>query len=174
MQLDWFHAYAGHLAAVGTSLLWTVTTLFFAAAGKRVGATVVNATRICFACALLAITHRCLQGVWLPEVTWTQVAFLGVSGIVGLTIGDQAIITAFVEVGPRLALLVTTTSPLGAALLGRIFLGERLPEAAWLGMAMTVGGILWVIAANAIRTNVAVCASTRWPPACPMPILLSR
>jgi len=145
MELGWLHAYVGQLAGVGTSLLWTITTLFFTAAGKRVGVTVVNATRISFACVLLAVTHRCLQGVWIPVVPWTQAAFLGVSGIVGLTIGDQAIIAAFVEIGPRLALLVTTTSPLWAAFFGRVFLGEHLPGTAWLGLAMTVGGILCVI-----------------------------
>jgi len=145
MELGWLHAYVGQLAGVGTSLLWTVTTLLFTAAGKRLGATVVNATRITFACGLLAVTHRYLQGVWIPEVSWTQAAFLGVSGIVGLTIGDQAIIAAFMEIGPRLALLVTTTSPLWAALFGRVFLGEHLPGAAWLGLVMTLGGILLVI-----------------------------
>jgi len=145
MGLGWLEAHIGPLAGIGTSLLWTVTTLFFTAAGKRLGATVVNATRITFACGLLAVTHRYLQGVWIPEVPWGQVVCLGLSGIVGLTVGDQAIIAAFVEIGPRLALLVTTTSPLWAALLGRLFLGERLPGAIWLGMAMTVGGILWVV-----------------------------
>ncbi len=145
MEFDWLHAYVGQLAGVGASVLWTATTLFFTAAAKRVGTTVVNATRIAFAFGLLAVTHRWLQGVWIPQVPWTQAAFLGVSGIVGLTIGDQAIIAAFVEIGPRLALLITTTSPLWAALFGWVFLGERLPGVAWLGLAMTVGGILLVL-----------------------------
>ncbi len=145
MGLGWATAYVGQLAGVGTSLMWTITTLFFTAAGKRVGTTVVNATRITFACGLLALTHRYLQGVWIPMIPWTQTAALGVSGIVGLTIGDQAIIAAFVEIGPRLALLITTTSPLWAALLGRVFLGERLPASAWLGLAMTIAGIILVL-----------------------------
>jgi len=63
MELGWLSAYVGQLAGVGTSILWTFTTLFFTAAGKRLGTTVVNATRICFACCLLAVTHRYLQGV---------------------------------------------------------------------------------------------------------------
>lgn len=145
MELGWIHAYVGQISGVGASLLWTITTLFFTAAGKRVGTTVVNASRISFACVMLAVTHRYLQGVWIPDVPWTQAAFLGVSGILGLTIGDQAIIAAFVEIGPRLALLVTTTSPLWAAFFGRVFLGERLPGGAWLGLALTVGGIFCVI-----------------------------
>lgn len=137
--------YVGEIAGVGTSLLWTVTTLFFTAAGRRVGATVVNATRITFACLLLAITHRCLQGAWVPDAPATQVVYLAASGVLGLTIGDQAIITAFVEIGPRLALLVTTTAPLWAALFGYMFLGERLAASAWLGLVLTVGGIVWVL-----------------------------
>ena len=137
--------YTGQIAAVGTSVLWTFTTLFFTAAGKRVGATVVNATRICFACLLLALTHRYLQGYWVPDIPSQQLLYLAVSGLVGLTIGDQAIIAAFVEIGPRLTLLLTTTAPLWAALFGFVVLGEELPGTAWLGMALTIGGILWVI-----------------------------
>ena len=145
MEGAWLQAYVGQLAGIGTSLLWTVTTLFFTAAGRRVGATVVNATRIVFACILLGLTHRWLQGIWIPDVPMRQAVFLAFSGLLGLTIGDQAIIAAFVEIGPRIALLVTTTSPLWATLFAYVFLGEQLPATAWIGMTLTLGGILWVI-----------------------------
>ena len=60
-------AYIGHAAGLTTSLLWTMTSLFFTAAGKRIGPTAVNASRIAFAIVLLALTHRFLNGVWIPE-----------------------------------------------------------------------------------------------------------
>lgn len=145
MDLTALNPYLGQIAGVATSILWTITSLFFTAAGRRVGATVVNATRILFACVLLAITHRLLQGFWLPDVPAAQVGYLALSGLLGLTIGDQAIIIAYVEIGPRLTLLVSTTSPLWAALLARLVLGEHLPSAAWLGMAITIAGILVVV-----------------------------
>jgi len=62
-----------------------------------------------------------------------------------LAIGDQALFTAYVDVGPRLAMLVMTSAPVFAALFGWAQLGERLELLDWLGMAVTLGGIAWVI-----------------------------
>ena len=86
-----FHVYRGELAGVATAALWTVTALVFSAAGKRIGATIVNLTRIVVAILLLAVTHRLLQGVWIPDVNRGQVFYLALSGVVGLAIGDQAL-----------------------------------------------------------------------------------
>lgn len=138
--------YSGAAAGLATSALWTATSLFFTAAGRRLGPTVVNIIRIWFAVLLLGITHRLLSGQWIPDALAGQVVFLALSGVIGLTIGDQALFTAFVDIGPRMALLIMTLSPLLAALLGWIVLGETLGATAWLGMAMTIGGVGWVVA----------------------------
>ena len=138
-------AYIGPAAGVATSLLWTTTSLFFTAAGRRIGPTTVNGTRIALAVVLLGITHRLLAGTWLPEASTRQVLLLAASGIVGLTIGDQALFTSFLHVGPRIAMLVMTTSPLFAALFGYLALGEVLHGVAWVGMAMVIAGVAWVV-----------------------------
>jgi len=136
-----FDPYIGHLAGIATAALWTGTSIFFTGAGKRIGPTAVNAFRIGFAVMLLAGTHRYLAGQWVPDLVGRQVVFLALSGIVGLSIGDQALLTAFVDIGPRLTTLIMTTSPLFAALLGRIVLGETLAWYACIGIAMTVAGV---------------------------------
>ncbi len=138
-------SYVGYLAGVTTALLWTATSLFFAAALKRISVTWVNSSRMLFAVAMLAVTHRLYFGVWLPNVNVQQVWYLAVSGVLGLTIGDQALLTAFGDIGPRRALLVMTLAPLLAALFGRAGLEERLPWLSWAGIVMTVGGVGWVI-----------------------------
>jgi len=135
----------GAAAGVATSALWTLTSLLFTAAAKRLGSLVVNTLRICMAVVLLGITHRLLTGLWLPDVNSRQVLFLGLSGLLGLAIGDQALFTAYVDIGPRLAMLVMTSAPVFAALFGWAQLGERLELLDWLGMAVTLGGIAWVI-----------------------------
>jgi drug/metabolite transporter (DMT)-like permease len=137
--------YLGHIAGVTTAVLWTATTLFFTAAGKRIGTTMVNSLRIVAAIVLLAITHRLINGCWMPSAVAGQVFYLAISGVVGLSIGDQALFAAFVEIGPRLSSLVMTTSPLWAAFLGWLVLGEALEGWAWLGMGMTISGIAWVV-----------------------------
>ncbi len=145
-MIEGYHAQLGFAAGVATSLLWTVTALSFTAAGKRMGATPVNTFRIFVAIALLCLTHRLLAGTWWPDVLPSQVLLLGLSGIVGLSIGDQALFVSFVDIGPRLSMLIMTTSPLCAAFLGWAVLGEQLAGASWIGIALTVAGVAWVVA----------------------------
>ncbi len=137
--------YIGHLAGISTALLWTATSMFFTAAGRRIGPTAVNFSRMLFAIVLLGATHRLLFGGWMPDVVTRQVVFLALSGLVGLTIGDQALLTAFVDIGPRLSILIMTTAPLFAAFFGWVVLGERLSAIAALGVAMTVAGVAWAV-----------------------------
>ncbi|MBN2447671.1 MAG: DMT family transporter [Phycisphaerae bacterium] len=144
-MLDSLNAYVGPAAAVATSVLWTATSILFTAAGRRIGATVVNGSRIILAIILLGVTHRLIAGVWVPPAIPGQIIYLALSGIVGLAIGDQALFTAFVLIGPRLSMLVMTTSPLMAAVFGWVVLGEALGAWAWIGIALTVGGVGWVV-----------------------------
>ena len=140
-----FDAYIGSAAGVATSLLWTATSLLFTAAGKRIGPTIVNATRISFALVLLGLTHRLLAEQWIPNANARQVVYLALSGVVGLSIGDQALFTSFVHIGPRLAMLIMTTSPLFAAFFGWVMLGETLGGMASVGVLVTVSGVAWVV-----------------------------
>ena len=140
-----FDAHLGQAAALATSMLWTATSLLFTAASKRIGPTIVNAARIFLAIGLLGLTHLLLTGAWLPQAVTGQVLFLALSGLIGLTIGDQALLIAFVDIGPRLAMLLMTTSPLFAALFGWVALGEALGAIALMGIALTIGGVAWVV-----------------------------
>jgi drug/metabolite transporter (DMT)-like permease len=138
-------AYVGPAAGVATSLLWTATSLLFTAGGRRIGPTAVNASRILLAIVLLTVTHRLLTGGWVPDVNARQVVFLALSGVVGLAIGDQSLFTAFVDIGPRRAMLIMTTAPLFAALFGWLALGETLGRLSWIGMGLTIAGVAWVV-----------------------------
>jgi drug/metabolite transporter (DMT)-like permease len=151
--------YVGHAAGLATSLLWSMGALFFAAAGRRIGPAIVNPTRIGIATLLLAVTHRLLNGAWIPVATGRQVLLLALSGLVGLSIGDLALFTAFVRIGPRLAMLVMTTAPIFAALFGWLALGETFGPLGWLGMGLTIGGVAWVVLERPVAGSVLVGAS---------------
>ncbi len=137
--------YIGPAAGVATSLLWSFTSLFFTAASRRLGAATVNAVRIFMAVTLLGVTHRLLTGTWIPAAQGRQVLYLALSGLIGLSIGDLALFTAFVRIGPRLTMLVMTAAPVFAAVFGWLALGEVPRGLAWAGMALTIGGICWVV-----------------------------
>ncbi|MBU0637730.1 MAG: DMT family transporter [Planctomycetes bacterium] len=144
-MLAMLDTHIGLAAGVLTSVLWTGTSLLFTAAGRRMGPTAVNGLRLTLACLLLGFTHRLLAGTWVPDVLTRQVVFLALSGIIGLSIGDQALFTAFVNIGPRLAMLIMATAPIFATLLGWAVLGETLPPMAWVGVALTMAGVGWVV-----------------------------
>jgi drug/metabolite transporter (DMT)-like permease len=137
--------YLGHTAALFTSVLWTFTSMFFTAGGRRLGSSIVNAVRIPIAVALLATTHFILTGRWWPDLLPLQVLYLALSGFIGLSIGDQALFTAFVDIGPRLSMLLMTTSPIFAAAFGFAFLGESLSPLGMLGIVITISGVAWVV-----------------------------
>lgn len=140
-------AYVGPLAGLATSVLWTFTSLLFTSAGRRIGVTPVNTIRIFAAVVFLALTHAALspEHRFFPALAPWQCLLLALSGLVGLTIGDQALFTAFMDIGPRLALLAMTTAPLMAAFFGWLSLGEVVTPAAWLGIACTLIGVAWVL-----------------------------
>ncbi|PHQ82176.1 MAG: hypothetical protein COB69_02615 [Phycisphaera sp.] len=131
---------------MSASAFWVLTTIFFTAGGKRIGVTCVNTLRIIIAIGLLGTTHLILFGHAVPHVPTMQMwMYLALSGVIGLSICDQALFSAFLVIGPRKALLYMTTSPIFAAVFGFFILHERLGPAAIAGMLITLGGIAWVV-----------------------------
>lgn len=137
--------YIGELAGITTSLCWAVTSVLFTAAVRRLSPVLVNTYRILVAVVLLGITHRLLGGTWWPQCPWRALAYLAGSGIVGLVIGDQALLTALRDVGPRIVMLIMATAPVFATLFGWLALGETLGYWAVAGMVVTMAGVAWVV-----------------------------
>lgn len=154
--MDWFDRHVGELAGLATSCLWTATSLFFNAATRRIGPVAVNATRLALAVVLHLLTFALLTGQFFPQALPMQTVYLAASGLVGLTIGDQALFTAFLYIGPRLGVLMMVTAPLWAAFFGWAALGETLPTAAWLGIVLTVIGVSWVVLERPNGTSAAL------------------
>jgi len=139
-------AYLGELAALATSLSFSLGSTAFTAAGRRIGSLVVNRTRLVLAVTFLSITHWVLLGSPLPtNATSDQWFWFGLSGFVGLVLGDIFLFQAFVLIGPRLSMLMMSLAPVLATLQAWAFLGEILSGWQIFGILLTVGGIGWVV-----------------------------
>ena len=145
----------GETAAVATSCLWTITSLFFTSAGKKIGSLSVNAYRTVMAVGFLVLTHAILLGTILPMATNEQWFWMGVSGVVGLGIGDLAYFGALVAIGPRRSVLLMASSPIFTSIVAYLMLGETIPGLAILGIAITLGGIVVVILEEEERSGEA-------------------
>jgi len=138
-------SFLGQLAALTVSALFALTSTFFTLGGRQVGSMVLNRTRLLLAVAFVALAHP-LLGIPLPlHAEAGRIAWLAISGVFGLVMGDGFLFMAFLAIGPRLSMLLMALNPAIAALLAWIFLGEALTALQVFAMALALVGIAWVV-----------------------------
>jgi len=143
--------YGGETAALLTAACWSISGTAFEAAGRRIGSLSLNLIRLLIAFAFHSALGLARTGEILPwradDEAW---AWLAASGLVGFTFGDLFLFRALVLIGARLTLLVAlSATPVLTALFGFVALGEALSPVRWVGMALTVAGVAWVLAERA-------------------------
>jgi drug/metabolite transporter (DMT)-like permease len=146
--------FLGELASLATSVSFSFGSTFFTLGGRRVGSLVLNRIRLLLAIFFLSITHWVFLGSPIPfQAEPDRWFWLGLSGIVGLVIGDFFLFQAFVWIGPRLSMLMMSLAPVFAAVEAWIFLGETVSLAQIGGIIITLIGIGWVVMGRSPRKN---------------------
>jgi drug/metabolite transporter (DMT)-like permease len=135
----------GETAAVVTSCLWTTSSLCFTSAGRKIGSLSTNAYRTLIALGFLVIAHLVLLGTIFPLANNQQWFWMGISGVVGLGMGDGGLFAAYVMIGPRRSVLVMALAPIFASIGAFLMLDELLPQLAIIGIAVTLAGVVIVI-----------------------------
>ena len=137
----------GELAALTAAALWACSSLIYSR-------TRLSAWQINFGKNILASLILCLHLYILTSLTGRSMfaadrntwILLAISSIVGIVIGDTFYFRSLQLLGPRRALIVSTTSPVFATIAGWIGLGESLEIVSLLGIFLTLAGITIVIA----------------------------
>ena len=138
--------YLGELAAIITSTTYAINSAIFTLAGREVGSAVVNRLRLIVASLLLIAAQWIFLGApWPVGVELDRWIWLGLSGIVGLVVGDAFLFQAFVLVGPRVSMLMMSLAPILAAFTAWVFLGEALTLWQIMGIFITIVGVMWVV-----------------------------
>ncbi len=120
----------------------------FESAGKRVGALSLNLIRLVIGLVFLAIYNTIVNGEFFPTATNYQWFWLALSGLIGFVLGDLFLFRAFIMIGARISMLLMALVPPIAALIGWITLGERLSGMEFLGMGITLSGIVLVMSSK--------------------------
>lgn len=136
--------YRGELAALGAALIWAVASVIYTRLGRQLSALILNFVKGLIAIALLIVTLLFL-GNLLPSVSPHSLTLLILSGILGIGLGDTAYFEALNCLGPRRSLILEALAPPLAAILALIFLHENLLLQGWLGILLTVCGVIWVV-----------------------------
>jgi drug/metabolite transporter (DMT)-like permease len=140
--------FIGELAAIGTSLAFSIGSVLFTFAGREIGTGVLNRIRLALALFFTIILHRIFVGAFYPVNTPSNTFFwLAASGIVGFVIGDALLFKGFVLVGPRLSMLMMALAPVLSTIMAWVFLHEGLGLVEIIGIAITLMGIAIVVGA---------------------------
>jgi drug/metabolite transporter (DMT)-like permease len=138
--------YIGEIAALFTSFCWSLSAVGFSKSTGRVGAMVTNRVRVFIAMLVLILINAILYGEPIPlHAGASRWAWLGISGIIGLSLGDAFLFKAYQEIGARLGLLLLSLAPVFGAAIAWIFFGQSLSMIQIIGILVTLAGISWVI-----------------------------
>lgn len=135
--------YFGEIIALATAFLWSGTSFAFTDAAKRIGSLQLNINRMILASLFLMIII--LVAGFSTDLSLKQVEYLIVSGFIGLVFGDSFLFKSFQLIGARLGMLIMALVPAMSSLLAFFFLDESLSILAITGMAITIGGIIFVV-----------------------------
>jgi drug/metabolite transporter (DMT)-like permease len=138
--------FIGEIAALFTSFCWSLSAVGFSKSTDKVGSMVTNRVRVFIAMLMLILINTVLYRQPIPlHAGVSRWAWLGISGIIGLSLGDAFLFKAYQEIGPRLGLLLLSLAPVFGATIAWIFFGQSLTLLQIAGILITLGGISWVI-----------------------------
>lgn len=148
--------FMGEIAALAAAALWATSSLFYSRV--RLTAWQLNFGKNLLASVLLlahlSIATR-LTGSALFHADLRTVCFLVFSSITGILIGDTLYFRSLQILGPRRALIISTTAPLFGTAFGWLVLGEPLTQSVFLGVMVTFTGILIVVSDSRTQADAA-------------------
>ena len=156
---------SGELIALITTLCWSLGIFPFTEAAKRIGSAPLNQYRLLLAWIIISIILFFWNDLNFVELfTEPQpyhFIFLGLSGIIGFSIGDYCSFNSFKLLGPKLASLYTTFAPGAALLIGYIALNESVNLIGIFGILITVSGVIWLTLSKKVSNAATQVGYTR-------------
>lgn len=138
--------FIGEIAGLATSFFFAITAIIFSKASQMIGSQVTNRVRLVLALAYLIILNLVLFGEPLPfSAGSSRWMWLGLSGVIGLALGDAFLFQSYVAVGARLGSLLLALAPIFGSIIAWIFFGETLTPLQILGVVLALAGIGWVV-----------------------------
>ena len=136
----------GELAALGAAALWAIASTIFARAGRHLTVDALNLVKTAVGLVFMQVTLLLVSSrAWPEHLPLTSLAWLSISGVIGLTIGDSAYFQSLLRLGPRRSLLLWALIPSITALGAVPALGETLTWPMAGGILLTGAGVTWVL-----------------------------
>ncbi len=138
----------GEYFGIITALCWAVGIFPFTMSTRYFQATHINLMRL-----LLALVLLCPFIIFKEDISFTHLflfpggqnwLWLGLSGLVGLALGDYFSFSAFKAIGARNSSIFSTLAPGTAIIFGYLMLGEQINLIGIIGILITISGIIFI------------------------------
>jgi drug/metabolite transporter (DMT)-like permease len=148
-------AFVGEIAALLAAAGFTVTSVCYTFAGRKINAVPSIALSLPISGLLMMVIHGLTLGELVPtQATIDRWLNLSASGILAFIVSLYFMLNAYQHIGPRLAMLILSFAPVLGAVLAWLFLGQNLPANSILGIGVVIFGIVWVVAErNSAKTD---------------------
>ena len=132
----------GAIAALASASCWAFGSILWRKIGDEISPLSMNLTKGIIGIAYLAIA---ILIIGIEPVSMQAFLFLGISGLLGIALGDTLYFMSLINLGPRLWSLIAALGPVFVAVSATIFLGERPSILVWTGILLTVSGTCWML-----------------------------
>lgn len=138
----------GCLVALLSAVAWALCSILFRKIEDKVSPQGTNLAK-----CLLGIFYLGFLFLFLgfQPVSVHNFLLLGVSGLLGIALGDTFFFKALLCLGPQLTLLLETLGPVFTVFLAVLILHETLSLSAWSGIFLTMAGIALVLWKDSAR-----------------------
>jgi len=121
---------------------WAIGAILWRKLGEQLSSYSMNLGKVVIGSCFLGFI---LLFIGLEPISSRSLVFLGLSGILGIAIGDTFFFLSLMQLGPRRASLMGSLNPVAIAVAAALFLGERPTPGAWIGIVVTTLGVGWVL-----------------------------
>ena len=142
----------GALAALGSAVAWAVTSLLARSLMSELGSVGVNAIRSTIGGVLLIAWVLATAGAGaFTAISASAWLLLGLSIVTAIALGDTVFFESTRAIGVGRAMTISTTYPLGAAVIAAAFLDEPVTVPIAVGSLVTMAGLVLIVAPWAER-----------------------
>ena len=148
----------GIFFALLTTLSWSICIFPFTQAARRLGINPLNNFRLILATLIIGIISiiggfENFTQIFTASYTNAWL-WLGISGILGLTIGDYFAFAMYRILGARIGSVLTTFAPAAALILGSLIIDEHISALGIIGIAITITGVNFVSLGKSEREKI--------------------
>ncbi len=144
--------------ALLATLSWSLCIFPFTQAARRLGSVTLNHFRLLLATliiggASLIVRHSDFIQLFQPEFYGAWL-WLGLSGIIGLTIGDHFGFAMYAILGARLGSVLSTFAPASTLVFSFFLIDEDMSVIGIIGMFITISGVIWISLGRSVRQQL--------------------